>query len=218
MPLDKLIADQQQKVSDIKAQLRALTDQVEGLNRQHSSEDGVLKGLIMARDQAVGPIKSDKKDERRMRLGAKKRVVYSLIKNGFETVGSITKALSGTDIDVRYIRDVIRKSIACKDVLGDIDDRFLLSEDGKELLQKSPLPKDWGQYEILAMKAPHPTRMNSGPEGVLAQLVKSSAAADRARREAVEMSRRNLMERANLVRLKADEERKAFIESQIREI
>ncbi|MCF6446116.1 hypothetical protein L1065_15300 [Nereida sp. MMG024] len=91
--------------------------------------------------------------KRRMRLGAKKRAIYTLVSKQVCTIEQIETHLTvlhDTDIDRRYIRDVVRDVIADGDMQGEIDQQFIMSEMGRELLDKAPIPADYEAYRDAA--------------------------------------------------------------------
>jgi hypothetical protein len=92
---------------------------------------------------------SSKKSKRRMRLGSKKRVIFHLVNAGLDTIDKLTEHLSNSEIDLKYVRDVVRLGIEEGDMHGDLDDKFIMSENGKELLAKANLPPDWEKYSDL---------------------------------------------------------------------
>lgn len=91
--------------------------------------------------------------KRRMRLGAKKRAIYTLVAKQVCTIEQIETHLTvlhDTDIDRRYIRDVVRDAIADGDMQGEIDQQFIISEMGRELLDKAPIPAEYDAYRDAA--------------------------------------------------------------------
>ena len=91
--------------------------------------------------------------KRRMRLGAKKRAIYTLVANQVCTIEQIETHLTvlhQTDIDRRYIRDVVRDAIADGDMQGEIDQQFIISETGREILEKAPVPDEYEAYRDAA--------------------------------------------------------------------
>lgn len=91
--------------------------------------------------------------KRRMRLGAKKRAIYTLVAKQVCTIEQIETHLTvlhDTDIDRRYIRDVVRDAIADGDMQGEIDQQFIISEMGREILEKAPIPADYDTYRDAA--------------------------------------------------------------------
>lgn len=147
MSENPLIDAKRAEIAEIDAEIAELTNK---RNMAHAMLEGMM--MMVSDTETDGP-----EEERRMRLGAKKRVVYTLVASGFETLKELNFAVKGYDIDSRYIRDVIRKAIKCGDILGDIDDRFIMSDSGKEILAKAPMPKDWTEvYNMLALRAPPP--------------------------------------------------------------
>jgi hypothetical protein len=91
--------------------------------------------------------------KRRMRLGAKKRAIYTLVAKQVCTIEQIETHLTvlhQTDIDRRYIRDVVRDAIADGDMQGEIDQQFIISENGREILEKAPVPDEYEAYRDAA--------------------------------------------------------------------
>jgi hypothetical protein len=91
--------------------------------------------------------------KRRMRLGAKKRAIYTLVAKQVCTIEQIETHLTvlhDTDIDRRYIRDVVRDAIADGDMQGEIDQQFIISEMGREILEKAPVPDEYEAYKDAA--------------------------------------------------------------------
>ena len=91
--------------------------------------------------------------KRRMRLGAKKRAIYTLVAKQVCTIEQIETHLTvlhDTDIDRRYIRDVVRDAIADGDMQGEIDQQFIISEMGREVLEKAPVPDEYEAYKDAA--------------------------------------------------------------------
>lgn len=91
--------------------------------------------------------------KRRMRLGAKKRAIYTLVAKQVCTIEQIETHLTvlhDTDIDRRYIRDVVRDAIADGDMQGEIDQQFIISEAGREILEKAPVPDEYEAYRDAA--------------------------------------------------------------------
>jgi hypothetical protein len=91
--------------------------------------------------------------KRRMRLGAKKRAIYTLVAKQVCTIEQIETHLTvlhQTDIDRRYIRDVVRDAIADGDMRGEIDQQFIISENGREILEKAPVPDEYEAYRDAA--------------------------------------------------------------------
>ena len=86
---------------------------------------------------------------RRIRLGAKKRVVFQLIKQGIRSQNDLVEKLRNSDVDARYIRDVVRQGVEEGDIEIDPLDGLTLSKFGEELLSKANLPVDWSKYADL---------------------------------------------------------------------
>ncbi|MEO1700747.1 MAG: hypothetical protein AAFR71_01740 [Pseudomonadota bacterium] len=141
-------------MNKVKSLLLAQENKVSDLERELASERSRLEGMRLVAQEFddVSEIATDNSEaapKRRMRLGSKKRVVYSLVDGGNETVESLCERLSSSDIDPRYVRDVVRVAINEGDMLGNLDDRFIMSDFGKELLESAPLPRDWQNYSHL---------------------------------------------------------------------
>jgi len=156
-------------------EIAAFDAQIEAITQKKEIAKAMLEGMMLMvnqSDPSIGASPNSKStDSRRMRLGAKKRVIYSLVINGFETVKALTSTLKESNIDRRYIRDVVRRAISSGDMLGEVDDKFILSESGKALFNGAAKPKDWQQYEVYASKMPYrphvPRQMPGG--GLLGQ-------------------------------------------------
>lgn len=124
-------------------------------------------------DDETSPSKAVPK--RRMRLGAKKRAIYTLVAKRASTIEMVEThltVLNKTDIDRRYIRDVIRDAISDGDMQGEIDNQFIISEDGREILEKAPIPTGWEAYKDAAEMRQtvrgvpsQPPKENEPPEG-----------------------------------------------------
>lgn len=131
---------------------------VDSLRMQLEREEAVLLGMRRYAEHLgdnnqpkTNPNKQ--KPKRRMRLGSKKRVVFHLISDGLDSVEAISKHLDGSDIDRRNVRDIVRTGIEKGDVGGSVDDRFVLTEFGKELLDKASKEEDWPNYSHLISKS-----------------------------------------------------------------
>ena len=87
---------------------------------------------------------------RRMRLGAKKRVVYELIMMGKNTFDDINEVIgrSSLDIDHRYVREVLRSGKEDGDFDHSEDGSITLTPEGREIIEKAPKPMDWASYEV----------------------------------------------------------------------
>jgi len=95
----------------------------------------------------------DLKPKRRMRLGSKKRVVYELVSKEVGNLKQLEKhltVLSNLDITKTYIRDVVRVAIENQDMQGELDRSFIITPQGREILEKAPKPSDWGAYKQAA--------------------------------------------------------------------
>lgn len=85
--------------------------------------------------------------QRRMRLGAKKRMIYELVALHYSNLKILNECLANTDIDQRYVRDVVRVAINESDMDGDVDLSFSLTGGGRKILNKANKPNDWSEYE-----------------------------------------------------------------------
>ena len=87
---------------------------------------------------------------RRMRLGAKKRVVYKLIMMGKNTFDDINEVIgrSSLDIDHRYVREVLRSGKEDGDFEYCEDGSVVLTPEGRGIIEKAPKPMDWLAYEL----------------------------------------------------------------------
>lgn len=102
--------------------------------------------------------------KRRMRLGAKKRAIYTLVSKQVSTLEQLEAhliSLHKTDIDKRYIRDVVRDALTQGDMQGDIEHQFIFSDMGREILEKAPLPAGWDEYEDAAEMRKPPSGLPS---------------------------------------------------------
>lgn len=52
------------------------------------------------------------------------------------------------------IRDVVRDAISDGDMEGNIEHDFIMSDDGREILDKAPIPKGWEAYKDAAEMRP----------------------------------------------------------------
>lgn len=86
---------------------------------------------------------------RRMRLGAKKRVVYELVRMGVATFDAVNEAVkfSSLDIDHRYVREVFRSGKLDGDFVDGEGGSIILTPEGIEIMDKAPKPMDWVLYE-----------------------------------------------------------------------
>ena len=57
--------------------------------------------------------------------------------------------MTNSEIDRRNVRDIVRGGISKGDNGGALEDRFVLTEFGKELLEKAAKEEDWNQYSDL---------------------------------------------------------------------
>jgi hypothetical protein len=94
--------------------------------------------------------------QRRFRLGLQKRIIYQLVANGAETKDEIYERTRSTEIDAKYIREVLREAVSLGDMSGDSDGFLAMTDSGREMLEKAPIPKDWDQYaELFNSKEAH---------------------------------------------------------------
>lgn len=126
------------------------------IESKFSIESAKLEGLEQALSILV-PSQSEvaKKERRpvtkgrRMRLGAKKRVVLEMVQLGLNTTMRIEDFIGvyKINIEARTVKDTVRKSLSVGELVGDFAGSFVLSQEGKEKLLKSPLPKDWYEFQ-----------------------------------------------------------------------
>jgi hypothetical protein len=134
------LEDQVNLVKELKAQLEREEAILIGMKRYADH----IGGTAQLKSQAI---KTDVK--RRMRLGSKKRVVFHLIANGLSNLESIAAQLTGSEIDHRNVRDIVREGIEKGDLAGILDSRFVLTAFGMELLDKAAKEDDWDSYSHL---------------------------------------------------------------------
>ena len=93
-----------------------------------------------------------------MRLGVKKRIIYSMVNSGLGSEEKINEILkySDLDIDSRYIREVVRTAIAEGDYSQDENGNLNLTASGREIFNNAPLPKGWKESETLLDDAMRP--------------------------------------------------------------
>ncbi len=120
--------------------------------------EGVESMFALFEDVNSGSTRTDgDAPKRRMRLGAKKRAIYTLVSKRVNSLEQITNHLTvvhKTDIDRRYIRDVVRDAITDGDMEGNIEHDFIMSDDGRAILDKAPIPKGWEAYKDAAEMRP----------------------------------------------------------------
>lgn len=115
--------------------------------------DDITSELVSGTAHAVNLSQNNPKrrvyTNRRMRLGAKKRVVYELISMGIASFNSINEAISQANIDIEhsYVRDILRTSKEDGDFSDKDDGTLVLTLEGREILDNAPKPIDWSQYE-----------------------------------------------------------------------
>lgn len=147
MDADKLIQEQEEKIKGLRKELEALKISI-------ISETGKLEGMLAMRPpetlspQTEEQLKAAK--PQRMRLGSKKRVVFTLIGAGLRSLEALLKHIPETEIDPRYIKDVIRDGLKDGNLEGHMGFGFDLTAKGKELLSKAPLPSDWRAFVQLS--------------------------------------------------------------------
>lgn len=99
--------------------------------------------------------KSRTYSSRRMRLGAKKRVIYELVRMGVATFDAVNDAVkfSSLDIDQRYVREVFRSGKLDGDFVDGEAGSIVLTPQGIEIMDKAPKPMDWTLYEAAMYEA-----------------------------------------------------------------
>lgn len=141
----------------VEAAKQALSIAEINLTEREARLQGVESMFALFEDVNSESNSSDDAPKRRMRLGAKKRAIYTLVSNRVNSLEQITNHLvvvHKTDIDRRYIRDVVRDAISDGDMQGDIEHDFIMSDDGREILDKAPIPKGWEAYKDAAEMRP----------------------------------------------------------------
>lgn len=156
------------------ARLRIEIDAMQAVYEELRGPDAQPKDAAPSNKPATEPAPAPKPPEkRRMRLGAKKRAIYVLMKNGFGSVDEIAEKLGGSDIKRGYARDVVRSAFDAGDLTGDIDGQFEMTKEGKKILALAPIPSGWRKYSYFTKvkkdKA-STTRVEANPEGVAASL------------------------------------------------
>ncbi len=110
----------------------------------------VQKAKIEALESALKSVEASEKrsgdGERRMRMGAKKRLVFQLVKMGADDLRSVQRHLPDS-FNPRYARAVVRDALEEGDMTGDLENEFELTPLGEELLEKAPIPKGWNLYD-----------------------------------------------------------------------
>ncbi|MEM9377781.1 MAG: hypothetical protein AAGA72_16295 [Pseudomonadota bacterium] len=153
-----VIQAERQAVHDCEAEVAGLKSQLTDAQRKLAEKRASLNlaervmAIFTSKAEAVSSAK-EPPTKRRMRLGAKKRAIYTLVAKQVCTLDQIAThltVLNDTDIDRRYIRDVVRDAINDGDMQGDIDHQFVMSEAGREILEKAPVPTGWDLYEDAA--------------------------------------------------------------------
>lgn len=149
--LEDAISEGHKKILNIKAQQEELA---ESLRYAAAKQDGLEEALQIMRSTAPDisdpdDMDIDGTDKRRMRLGAKKRVVYELVAIGFDSIEMITNLTQESDVDGRYVRNVVRQALSLGDMAGDIEEIFYLTPAGEEILANAPLPENWDRYSTL---------------------------------------------------------------------
>jgi len=154
---EAIVQSERAAVKVCEEELRALRRQVISVERKMAEKQARLtvaeKMLAIFSPETGGSQPNKATAKRRMRLGAKKRAVYTLVAKQVSTLKEIEThltVLNDTDIDKRHIRELIRSALADGDMQGEIEHQFILTDFGRELLEKSPIPSDWGKYRDAA--------------------------------------------------------------------
>ncbi|MEO0386855.1 MAG: hypothetical protein AAF281_04900 [Pseudomonadota bacterium] len=153
-----VVQAEREAVRACEAEVSALTAQLTEAQRKLAEKTaslGVAERLvaIFSPTNDTSSAASKAAPKRRMRLGAKKRAIYTLVAKQVCTIEQIETHLTvlhETDIDRRYIRDVVRDAISDGDMQGEIDQQFIISEAGREILEKAPVPDEYEAYRDAA--------------------------------------------------------------------
>lgn len=145
-----------------KEEVAAAEAQLSEIKRKLSEKEASLsvaeRMLSIFEPHNVGPTVAVKAgSKRRMRLGAKKRAIYMLVSKQVSTIDQIVTHLTvvnDTDVDRRYIRDVVRDALSTGDMTGDIERDFIMTELGRDILEKAPIPAGWEAYRDAAEMRP----------------------------------------------------------------
>ncbi len=165
MPQQDRIDDLRSKVASIQAEVDETEGEIEALHDTIAKKGTHLATLLVklgAFQEAfaiVSPqaevsepqeIQSEPpQSKRRMRLGAKKRVVFLLIASGDypnseAIIGFLEEQRS--DIDARYVREILRAGVADGDFSGSPEGFVSITDSGMELVENAPEPSDWVKY------------------------------------------------------------------------
>lgn len=140
--------------------------QYESLAQELKYDLAKLDGLRMALDAVRSPVAAPPpradavadeeaaahaSGQRRFRLGLQKRIIYQLVANGAETKDEIYKRTSSTEIDAKYMREVLREAVSLGDMVSGSDGFLAITDSGREMLERAPPPKDWDQKEVRAL-------------------------------------------------------------------
>jgi hypothetical protein len=171
----RAVIEQEERVAAINARIKALADSIsrattemESLQPKVEIEISRLAGMksivdilnsnvggiepIGHNEQSAEATTDDgvlvKPSRRRMRLGPKKRVIFQLVANGIRSLSAISSAVQGTGIDARFLRDCLRTAVIEHELSVNAED-YALTVLGSELLEKSPISRDWELYASL---------------------------------------------------------------------
>jgi hypothetical protein len=147
---EKAIAQNNEKLLILRAKASAFQE-VMNISPSLSLFDSATVTLVPSSGSSA-PKESNKPRvyaNRRMRLGAKKRVIYELVRMGVATFDAIYEAVkfSSLDIDHRYVREVFRSGKLDGDFVDGEGGSIVLTPEGIEIMDKAPKPMDWVHYE-----------------------------------------------------------------------
>lgn len=131
------------------AKLRDSTTERDLLNHQIEIQRANLDGLRTALKAVEGVEKRmlGGDGERRMRLGGQKRYIYQVVGMGANHLDTLATLRPSEEFNPRYARAIVRNALTDGDMEGELEGRFALTDAGRELLEKAPLPADWAQFE-----------------------------------------------------------------------
>ena len=148
--LKKAIAKNNEKLMILDAKASAFQEVMSMTSRQNLFD---VPAIPLALDETKSPKANGNPrvyTNRRMRLGAKKRVVYELVMMGKGSFDSINETIerSSLDIDHRYVREVLRSGKEDGDFGDSEDGSVILTPAGREIVEKAPRPMDWKTYQV----------------------------------------------------------------------
>jgi hypothetical protein len=141
-------------INDLRRDIENLTVQAEALKNEISHKTATLDGMchvygLLSPAEKQNGISDFSRKNRRMRLGAKKRVIYQLVAEGPARLDSIDARLINYGIDSRLVRDVVRVALSDGDMVGSIESHVAIAKQGEELIKKAKMPDDWEDYSII---------------------------------------------------------------------